>query len=222
MELSVVLAEAVLRRCWLLNKALENAPLDEALRLAQAADEFLGVDQANAPALPNGQPSKEWRSGNSTTAQTHRSQSAAPLSTATWLHAGCTSTTDFSADTGDSVEKALAEANDTYKNVPNESFAEEAGDEASDSEPPVATVSGLAVLAGMDDVVRYLRQQDDVVVSAGTGAYLVNGRFQLNSEELLARANKIRQRHGKPQFQRIPSGFIANSGGATGPLQDRT
>src|SRR5262249_26837727 len=33
--------DPALRRSWLLSKALENAPLREALRLAQAADNFL-------------------------------------------------------------------------------------------------------------------------------------------------------------------------------------
>jgi hypothetical protein len=75
----------------------------------------------------------------------------------------------------------------------------------------------------MDDIVRYLRQQDDVVVPVGTASYLVNGRFQLNCEELLARANKIRERQGKPLFQRLPFRFPAHNGDDTaGRRQDRT
>jgi hypothetical protein len=53
--------------------------------------------------------------------------------------------------------------------------------------------------------VRYLRQQDDVVVSAENGAFLVNGRFKLDLIELVARANRMRMRQGKPGFQLSPS-----------------
>ena len=41
MDLEAIFGDPSLRRWWLLNKALENAPLAEALKLAQAADEFL-------------------------------------------------------------------------------------------------------------------------------------------------------------------------------------
>lgn len=234
-ELATLFSEPASRRCWLLNKALENAPLDEALRLARAADEFLGIDEANAQALPNGQPLKEWRLRSSSTAPNQDSQSAdrPPIATSPCdqveQHAGHTSTADHVADTpdnlkaADNLKNAGAVENDRLEDASNKSEVEEAGDEPGDSEPQVAMTSSLAVLAGMDDLVRYLRQQDDVVVSAGLGTYLVNGRFHLNSEELLARANKIRQRQGKLQFQRIPSGFPAPKGGeAAGRKQDRT
>lgn len=52
-----------------------------------------------------------------------------------------------------------------------------------------------------DDIVRYLRQQDDIVVPEGTGAFLVNGRFRLELPELVSRANKMRGRQGKPEFR---------------------
>lgn len=55
--------------------------------------------------------------------------------------------------------------------------------------------------ATADDIVRYLRQQDDIVVPQGEGAFLVNGRFRLELPELVARANKMRSRHGKPEFR---------------------
>ena len=52
-----------------------------------------------------------------------------------------------------------------------------------------------------DAVVRYLRQQDDVVVAEGPGSFLVNNRFRLDYEQMLHRANRMRQRQGKPEFQ---------------------
>lgn len=61
-----------------------------------------------------------------------------------------------------------------------------------------------AVLARADDVVRYLRQQDDVVFPAGDGAYLVNARFRETLEQLVTRANRIRARRGLASFVLMP------------------
>src|SRR5215212_1587998 len=41
------------------------------------------------------------------------------------------------------------------------------------------------ISASPEDVVRYLRQQDDVVVPHAGGEFLVNGRFQLTLTELV-------------------------------------
>jgi hypothetical protein len=211
-ELATVFTEPVLRRCWLLSKALENAPLDEALRLARAADEFLGGQHADAQPLLNEQALQEWL-GNSVTIPNQASEFVArptiANSSGNRAEHGSDplSTTGHSVGAPESPKNVDASESDPYGNASIEISVEEVEDEPDDNEPQVAMTSGLAVLAGMDDVVRYLRQQDDVVVSAGTGAYLVNGRFQLKSDELLARANKIRQRQGKPQFERIPSVF---------------
>src|ERR1700722_14546352 len=56
------------------------------------------------------------------------------------------------------------------------------------------------VSAAVDDVVRYLRQQDDVVVSDGNGAFVVNGRFHPEPSELVAKANRARRRQNEPLF----------------------
>jgi DNA-binding CsgD family transcriptional regulator len=53
---------------------------------------------------------------------------------------------------------------------------------------------------GIEDVVRYLRQQDDVVVPQGPGEFLLNGRFRMDTTELVSRANRMRSRQGKPAF----------------------
>ena len=234
MELAIVFSEPVLRRYWLLNKALENAPLDEALRVAWAADEFLGMGQASVQAPENGQALREWLSGGLSPAPSHGSQSAAGFSIAAlprvraheeWVSPLATHVVvaECIEEPPDGLGSADAAENDLPEVVSGGSGDEDAGDDPVDDEPQSAMTTDLAVLAEMDDVVRFLRQQDDVVVSAGTGTYLVNGRFQLNCEELLARANKIRQRRGKPQFQRIPAGFPnPNGGGAVERALDRT
>ena len=45
--------------------------------------------------------------------------------------------------------------------------------------------------ASIEEVVRFLRQQDDVVVPQENGTFLVNGRFQMSLSELAVRANRI-------------------------------
>jgi hypothetical protein len=52
----------------------------------------------------------------------------------------------------------------------------------------------------VEEVVRYLRQQDDVIVRLGQLAFHVNNRFTLDFEQLLTRANRMRSRQGKPEF----------------------
>jgi len=76
---------------------------------------------------------------------------------------------------------------------PSEKFAEH-------DEHPIATTS-------IDEIVRYVRQQDDVVVPQEDGSYMVNGRFRMSAAELIARANRMRSRHRKPSFQMQSAGL---------------
>jgi cytidylate kinase len=57
----------------------------------------------------------------------------------------------------------------------------------------------------VDDVVRYLRQQDDIVVRQDNGEFLVNARFPMTLADLVVRANRMRERQGKPKFD-LPNG----------------
>ena len=61
--------------------------------------------------------------------------------------------------------------------------------------------------ASIDEIVRYLRQQDDVVVLQDDGDYLVNGRFRLSAAELTIRANRMRSRQRKLPFGVSRTGF---------------
>lgn len=71
----------------------------------------------------------------------------------------------------------------------------------------------------IDDIVRYLRQQDDVVVLQGNGEYLINGRFRVTPAELLIRANRMRSRQGKPAFEVCNGALFAGEPSAkTHPL----
>ena len=53
----------------------------------------------------------------------------------------------------------------------------------------------------MDEVVRYLRQQGDFIVADGPGMFLINRLFRLDVDQLQHRANRMRQRQRKPEFQ---------------------
>ena len=57
--------------------------------------------------------------------------------------------------------------------------------------------------ASIDEIVRYLRQQDDIVVPQEDGRFLVNGRFHLAFADLVSRANRMRARQRKPEFELI-------------------
>jgi hypothetical protein len=64
-----------------------------------------------------------------------------------------------------------------------------------------ARVEPTSLSASVGEIVRYLRQQDDVVVQQENGQFLVNGRFNLSLADLLARANRMRGRQRKPAFE---------------------
>jgi len=67
----------------------------------------------------------------------------------------------------------------------------------------------------IDEVVRYLRHQGDVVVAEGPGMFLVNGLFRLDVDQLQHRANRMRQRQLKPQFQIGKRPTAAREAGST-------
>jgi hypothetical protein len=52
-----------------------------------------------------------------------------------------------------------------------------------------------------NEVVRFLRQQGDIVVGRDEDGFLVNGRFRMTLPDLVARANRIRARQRKTLFQ---------------------
>src|SRR5437879_1111445 len=60
---------------------------------------------------------------------------------------------------------------------------------------------GHPVSASVDEIVYYLRQQDDVVVPQENAEFLVNGRFGLQLDELVSRANRMRARQAKPELR---------------------
>jgi hypothetical protein len=73
---------------------------------------------------------------------------------------------------------------------------------ASNQTPPL----GVSV----EEVVSYLRQQDDVVVSAENGEFLVNARFKLALTDLVPRANRMRTRAGQTRIRAKHSATCAS------------
>jgi hypothetical protein len=206
MDFNKLFEEPSRRRWWLLSKALECSPLDRALDLARIADQFVlaepdadvvGGRQPPAKSLPRSEP---------TNVSTDEGQ---PSETAGGAPAAKISRLTLAPHRRDQLLERLAqgalnaelatEFGLKPRQVQGLRMAEirkgqpkRPGDITSPEDP---TVSGR-----VDDVVRYLRQQDDVVV-ADRGGFLVNGRFHLGPLELVARANRIRQRHNKLPFK---------------------
>src|SRR5205814_5531553 len=76
---------------------------------------------------------------------------------------------------------------------------------AAHSPAPAKQQQVTGATASIDEIVRYLRQQDDVVVPQEDGGYLVNGRFRMTAAELTLRANRMRTRQRK-RPSRLPTG----------------
>ena len=217
MDVERLIEQQKQRRCWLLVKALECATLDRALDLARAAEEFvtsevlgertrpLAAVVANAEVLPprseEEPPVKPEDATND--APERRRLSLTPEQRRVLL--------DRLAEGAKNADLAV-EFGLTPKQVQGLRIgaarainARRAGNVAMAQSQP------LTITSTVEDVVRYLRQQDDVVVSEGEGNFLVNGRFHLGVAELVEKANRIRGRQQKPLFQLHSLGAAATA-----------
>jgi hypothetical protein len=217
-ELPGLISGPVNRRCWLLYKALECLPLDRAIELARAADAFVTgsldlnrSDDAPAHSEPTRLPTdREREPGAPATEQTPVLGTQSSVKRARL---------GLPPDRRDQLLEDLA------KGATNAELATKCGLSSKqiqgvrigssreiaqrrdrlDRQGSVGDKSVGDKIAGptasADEVVRYLRQQDDVVVPQQNGEFLLNGRLRLPLVELVARANRIRSRQGKPGFQ---------------------
>lgn len=190
------------RRWWLLTQALASAPMQQALELARAADQFIGADPKDLKVE-----------------MLNRELAAEPVSAASVC---VTQIAKSEQATG--RLRLLAEQRDQLieriaRGEKNSALAAEFGltpkqvqgvrmgaarqialrRTASRTAPSDKQEEPIA--ATVDDVIRYLRQQDDVVVPEGGNQFLVNARFHLDLAELVARANRSRVRQKKARFQ---------------------
>lgn len=203
------------RRSWLLYEALRSAPLDEAIELARKADAFImgtaakGEQARRAVARePHEQPISDQAQN-----EPQRKPQSNPKGRLS-----------LSADQRDRMLDRLAAG------MKNADIAEEFGISPQQVQGVrIGSAREIAVrrqrshnaptpeitsTASVQEVIRYLRQQNDVVVPQEDGHYLVNGRFRMGPDELVDRANRMRSRQGKPEFN---SG--SHSSGSAKPRQ---
>jgi DNA-binding Xre family transcriptional regulator len=186
------------RRWWLLCKALDCSPLTGALELARAADEFLTVapsgipfnppDMARTPARSD-QP--ECREEASQTGHTGLSLSATDREELLDLLARGAKNAELAHRFGLTSRQVQGIRMGSARRI-----AKRRQENGTQQETTIAET----LPASVNDIVRFVRQQDDVVVPRGKGEFLVNGRFSLNLAELVDRANRTRLRQGKPTF----------------------
>ena len=209
-ELIHLLHNPAARRLWLLEQALRSVPLEAAVELARTAEAFL---MGSAVETVTDDPATVLRRDQEPCDPTHRTVLKTGLADREAAHSGCA----LAEDHRDRLLERLAEG------ARNAELAVEFGISAKQvqgfrmgcarqiakrrttfadkSSEPADSDQHATATASIDEIVRYLRQQDDVVVSQEDGWYLVNGRFRMSVAELTARANRMRSRQQKPVFQ---------------------
>jgi len=202
-DLSALAKDASHRRIWFLSKALESEPFDRALELARAADEFVA-------GMPSEEPTHSGEALTETSTTMGQEKPVSELEGAPDTAKRSQTTTPRAQLSNEHRERLIDRL---VAGAKNSEIATELGlsskqvqgfrmgsarEIASRRERLQQQHSSEA--ASADEVIRYLRQQDDVVVPQGN-EYLVNGRFQLSLPGLIERANKMRDRQGKPHFK---------------------
>lgn len=212
-ELLGLVAQPVTRRCWLLFKALEELPLDRAIDVARSAEAFITGASPNeshvctttvrqepaAPSIPTEKPAINVRPSRASSDVQPVSEKRAGLNLSPEdrehllrrLAQGARNA-ELANEFGLSRQQVQGLRMGCAREIAEQRKRFNLNQPRSDQTPDV----GVA-----DDVVRYLRQQDDVVVPVENGEFLVNGRFRMVLGDLVARANRMRARQGKPEFQ---------------------
>jgi len=204
--------EPVQRRWWLLRRAMEMTSLENALQLAAQAEAFLVGDIGSIPAG-----TRELPIPPSTTTSVHAT-ARSPISGQIVAEPGHRPELLLEPDRKAELQGRIAAG------VPNADVAAEFGltprqvqgfrmqiarkaasreKRRAETADQICYSSGIATATRsplVDEIIRYLRQQGDVVVGSPQSSFTVNNRFQLDFEQLLNRANKMRARQGKPDF----------------------
>jgi hypothetical protein len=96
------------------------------------------------------------------------------------------------------------------------------GGELADRGWQLSDNAGLTVLASIEDIIQYLKQHDDIAV-AKDHVFVVNGRVKETFEELLARANRTRERQRLPAYTLLPAAMdVAPAKKVKGTLKNRS
>jgi len=204
--------EPVQRRWWLLRRAMEMTSLENALQLAAQAEAFLVGDIGSIPVgtrkfpmpasttTPVQPAARNPISGQIDAEPGHRPELLLEPDRKAELQARLAAgvpNADVAAEFGLTPRQVQGfRMQIARKAASREKRMAEAADPICYSNGvPTATRSPL-----VEEVIRYLRQQGDVIVGSPQSSFTVNNRFQLDFEQLLNRANKMRARQGKPDF----------------------
>jgi len=203
--------EPVQRRWWLLRRAMEMTSLENALQLAAQAEAFLVGDIGSIPAG-----TREFLSPSTATPVEHAARN--PISGQIRAEPAHRPELLLEPDRKAELQARLAAG------VPNADVAAEFGltprqvqgfrmqiarkaasreKRMAEAADPICYSNGIPTATRsplVEEVIRYLRQQGDVVVGSPQSSFTVNNRFQLDFEQLVNRANKMRARQGKPEF----------------------
>ena len=206
------------RRLWLLLQAAQSQPFDKAIELARSAEAFLMGTAVEAITEPRGAPISAAARPEGPVEQVADEVSVAAAADRRSARNGLA----LAEDQRDRLLERLAEG------ARNAELAGEFGISAkkiqgfrmgcareiarrrAKFDEQVQDPAGreqVTETASIDDIVRYLRQQDDTVVLQEDGGYVVNGRFRLSAAELTARANRMRSRQRKLPFGMSNTGF---------------
>ena len=203
------------RRLWLLAEALHSLPFDRALDLARAAEAFVMgcesiMDTASAAGL--GQPNEQLIAPQAASDEPKHPRIALTENQREQL-------LDRIAEGARNAELAL-EFGLSAKQVQGlrmgcaREIAERRERRGQPSPAPAHRDDDATPSSSIDEIVRYLRQQDDVVVPKEDGGFLVNGRFRMSAAELTLRANRMRLRQRKPAFHASNTAVQDYSNGA--------
>jgi hypothetical protein len=186
------------RRWMLLARAMEEVPLAQALELAERAEFFVAngitwpLDEHNPS--PPAAPPLEGDEKTHISADGHEpSPSPAP---------------PLAADQKAKAEKLRSPGKPrSFQPIPKDLVMARLAQGASNAEIAAETgltqrqIQGFRLQMGRptsdavtEEIVRYLRQQGDVVVSDAEGRFIVNGGSRLSFQELADRANRMRSR----------------------------
>jgi len=209
-ELADLVENPPARRLLLLMKALQHVPFDQAIELARIAEGFVTglpdplVAEAKATTAPSREPENSEdlpeRHAKPQTGRESIARGASPIALSDeqrehllTLFAEGARNAELASKFGLSPKQVqgirMGCAREIAKRRDQLSRTT-----AKTEETVMATVS-------VDEVVRYLRQQDDIVVPQENGEFLVNARFRMPMADLIARANRMRSRQGKPKFE---------------------
>jgi hypothetical protein len=214
-ELLALVDNAAARRLWLLCNALHCVPLDGAIELARTAETFVTGGFAAIEGI-NGNAADELEA-----VVSPASESSGEPAAGIGLDLAYESNTmakkrivlELTADQRDRLLARLAEGAKNaelaseFRLTPKQvqglriGCAREIAKRRREPTGDASRSSDINLTASLEEVVRYLRQQDDIVVRQQNGQFLVNGRFHLNASDLVARANRMRSRQQKRAFE---------------------